>query len=388
MVAPVIDFVLKALEGHGEIVVGDAPMQECNFEKLIAESHFKELIEFYKSKTSVKVSLIDFRDLHSYLRHGMNYSYLNAKTSGILVNLGKESEFNGADEYYFDHLRITNYDPAILKTHHNAEMHEYYVNQNILHADVIINMPKPKTHRKAGVTIALKNLVGMSARKEYLPHHTNGSKKEGGDEYLYSSLLKRMKDKMLDKRNYYMQTKKAYLRAWELQQIIRALNLFIRITAKDHYVEGNWYGNDTISKTIIDLNKILFYADKEGHLCKEKQRKYFIVADMIISGEKEGPIMPSAKNVGIIAMGFNPVCFDEAIATLMGAKPDSIPTLSRARNIKSINQLVGNERPFLISNDVRWNQKNIEDLTEKDKLYFQPSEGWKEVFFGAWDNKI
>lgn len=30
---------------------------------------------------------------------------------------------------------------------------------------------RPKTHRKADVTIFLRNLVGINANKEFLPHH-------------------------------------------------------------------------------------------------------------------------------------------------------------------------------------------------------------------------
>ena len=100
----------------------------------------------------------------------------------------------GGGEYFYDNMRITNYDPAYLKQHHNADKHEYFINSDVLNADVVINMPKPKTHRKAGVTISMKNLVGINCRKEYLPHHTNGSKEEGGDEYLHRSYLKKWMD--------------------------------------------------------------------------------------------------------------------------------------------------------------------------------------------------
>jgi len=31
-----------------------------------------------------------------------------------------------------------------------------------------------KLHRKAGITCALKNLIGINGNKEYLPHHRLG----------------------------------------------------------------------------------------------------------------------------------------------------------------------------------------------------------------------
>ena len=36
-------------------------------------------------------------------------------------------------------------------------------------------MPKLKTHKKCGVTISLKNLVGLNTNKNLLPHHSLGT---------------------------------------------------------------------------------------------------------------------------------------------------------------------------------------------------------------------
>ncbi|MBQ3559437.1 MAG: DUF362 domain-containing protein [Agathobacter sp.] len=381
VVAPIIDYVLKALAGTGEIIVGDAPVQSCNFDSLIKESHYNDLIEYYQSKTNIKIYLKDFRDVKSIRqKNGLSYSTQAETSSGKVIDLGKESAFSDKSEAYFDKLRITNYDPNILKLHHDKEKHEYCINEDVLRADVIINVPKPKTHRKAGVTIALKNMVGISARKEYLPHHANGSKEEGGDEFLHSSKLKNLKDDLLDKRNYYMQTEKNYVKAGFFQNSLRILNQIIKRTQKDSYSEGSWYGNDTICRTIIDLNKIIFYADKNGHMCDKMQRKYFIVADMIISGEKEGPLLPSPKDVGIIAMGENPVCFDDIVATIMGAMVEHIPTLVHAKNNKSKYTFLPAKEANIVSNDERWNNKTIKDMNKDSILFFKPSDGWREVF--------
>ena len=51
------------------------------------------------------------------------------------------------------------------------------------YADVVISLPKMKTHKKTGVTLSIKNFVGITADKNYLPHHTWGSPKHGGDDY-------------------------------------------------------------------------------------------------------------------------------------------------------------------------------------------------------------
>ena len=57
------------------------------------------------------------------------------------------------------------------------------VDQAIIDADLVINVPKLKTHKKAGVTGALKNLVGINGNKEFLPHHRKGGAASGGDCY-------------------------------------------------------------------------------------------------------------------------------------------------------------------------------------------------------------
>ena len=381
VVAAVIDYVLIALKGNGKIIIGDAPMQECNFDNLIKESGYLSLLEFYRDNVrNISIELKDFRELISIQKKNIRYSSVQEK-KGKAVALNEESAFFN-NNFSEKQIRITNYDPSILLNHHTKNLHEYYINKDVLNADVIINMPKPKTHRKAGVTISLKNMVGINARKEYLPHHTKGALCEGGDEYLNKSILKKFESNLLDKRNYYMQTQKAYKKAaliGEIAAIVSKLNSFY---SKDHYKEGSWFGNNTISRTITDLNKIIFYCNKNGIIQHTPQRKYLIIADMIVSGEKEGPIYPSQKEVGIIAVGENPVCFDEIIAKIMGAKLEYISTLKYARDTSStkLKLVKESQTAFCISNDNRWNNKFLEDLCDDSILYFIPSSGWLSAF--------
>ena len=394
IVAAVLDYVIIALQGKGKIIVGDAPMQECKYDKLVEESGYLKMIEYLQdklAKTDITLSLVDFRELRSMVKDGIRYSvterYEYSGEGACVVNLGDDSEFAGLSDYAYENIRITNYDPALLKKHHNAKVNEYKVSREILSADVIINMPKPKVHRKGGVTIALKNLVGINCRKEYLPHHTNGSKEEGGDEYLNKSWAKRMIDFFLDKRNYHMQTSQNYLKASLYQRLVILSRIIAHVTRKDKFFEGSWYGNDTISRTLVDLNKILLYADKQGKMQPERQRKVLIVADMIISGEKEGPVAPSPKNVGMITMGEDPVCFDEVIATLMGAKLGYIHSVKRARNLKGKYIITDkSSRPFLVSNIDEYNNKYLENLSSNSLLYYIPSSGWENAFIKREEN--
>jgi len=61
--------------------------------------------------------------------------------------------------------------------------HEYLLSRSVMDADVIINLPKLKTHKKVGLTVSLKNLVGINGDKNYLPHFCIGTPDKGGDEF-------------------------------------------------------------------------------------------------------------------------------------------------------------------------------------------------------------
>lgn len=373
VVAAVIDYVIIALKGEGKIIVGDAPMQECKFDILLDESGYSKLIEWYKNK-GINIDIVDFRELTSEVVNGIHIQRVRDDADGKVIDLGMESEFSNVDHLLYDKLRVTNYDPDILIKHHSKEKNEYYVSNYILAADTIINMPKPKSHRKAGVTIALKNFVGVNVRKEYLPHHTMGSTQEGGDEYLKKDIIHSMYAGLLDKRN-----RESYHNNRIKAQFYRLLSAGVHfLHPHKDYDEGSWYGNHTISKTIVDLNKIVMYADMNGVMQKQPARSILIVADMIISGEKEGPVMPSKKNVGIIAVGDNPVCFDEVIATIMGFNYKKIPSIVNAREFVGKYKLCSDElKSLIISNDEKYNGKRCEEIDVKDTMKFEPTFGWK-----------
>lgn len=382
--AVMIDYVCIALKGKGTIVVGDAPVQGCNFEHLVEVTGYKSLVNYYKKilPSTISVELKDFRGVVSTFVDGI-IRYEQTDEQGIVVDLGANSAFAKDSKNYLSNLRITNYDPEILKTHHCQGRHEYLIDKDILRADVIINLPKPKTHRKAGMTISLKNMVGVNVRKEYLPHHSNGSVSEGGDCYRDRSVFKRLQNKCLDKTNYYAQTRQQTCLAKFFKNIGRFWRLMQKIFGdKDGYFEGSWYGNDTISKTISDLNKIVLYADKNGIMKNEPQRKMFIVADMIISGEGEGPLMPTSKNVGLIAAGDNPVAFDCAISFLAGMKLDMFNTIKQIKTNNLTFPLIEQERFNVktISNYEPWNKDDFRLISDKNLLFFRPSKGWIPAF--------
>lgn len=372
VVAPIIDYVIVALKGDGKIIIGDAPVQECDFDNLLKKSGYKELIYYYLMK-GIDISIIDFRGLVSSVKDGIYQSKINDKAEGILVNLMNDSEFSSLSEDIKERLRVTNYNPNNIVPHHKGQTNEYFISKYVLEADVIINMPKPKTHRIAGMTASLKNFVGANVRKEYLPHHTIGDNKNGGDESNANGIILRARSFFLDKKNVY----EDHGDLLKTRMALNAVRLFSFLLKSD-YRDGCWHGNTTISKTVTDINKIVYYSDKKGVLQETQQRKILIVSDMIISGEGNGPLNPEPIKVGAVLIGENPVCMDEAIAWIMGFDVKRIPTLVNSR--KPINnrfKLVdADNRAFFVSNSIEFNGKYVDEM--KGILYrFRPSSGWK-----------
>ena len=371
VIEPVVEYVCCALKGCGTIVIGDAPVQECDFEKIRG---IYEIAEKYKERIT-EIKVLDFRELISVVDGGVHKATINKEAKGKIVNLGKDSAFFGEDDNTLKKLRITNYDPRILLRHHKGDVQEYYISEYALDADVIINMPKPKAHRKAGMTGALKNFIGVNIRKEFLPHHTLGSVESGGDEYKKKNIFHDVQSNLLDKKNI-CEAEGDFLFARLLRYPIRALSAAIKLMGPS-YAEGSWYGNDTISRTILDVNRAVLYANKDGVICNTPQRSIIILADMIVSGEGEGPLMPSPKAVGMILAGTNPVCFDEVVSTLMGFDYRKIPSITRARDAKGRLALKKDEMAVISSNSTQYDGKTIETMRNLDLLYFEPSNGWK-----------
>lgn len=374
VVAAVIDYILIALKGTGTVIIGDAPVQECNFEKLIQESGYAQLVSFYNSK-GIDIKLVDFRGVSSIVKNGVHYARKNNSSCGITINLGKDSEFCSCSIEETARMRIMNYDPKAVSKHHSNALHEYCIAKEILEADVIINMPKPKTHSKAGITVSLKNMIGVNVHKEYLPHHSQGSAEEGGDEYEKKSFVQTIRSKLFDWHSS-LQANCEYTRARIIRFAICGCSAWLKMKGAK-YMEGSWYGNHTISKTIIDINKIVLYADKNGILNEQKQRRMLIIADMVIAGEGEGPLRPQAKPVGIVAIGTDMVCFDEVIGTLMGMDIKKVPTLINARASGGSCLLTDKGSSWTINSNMGdYNGKNLIQL-QKEKLFnFIPGKGW------------
>lgn len=370
----IIDYVVKALDYRGEITVADAPLQMCDFKMLSKKNRIVDLLELYKNKyDQIKFTLLDMRktvlkDSAGAFQLKSNQSQQAGDPHGYcLVDLGQQSLLTDLSDRY-RRFRVTCYDHKLLLTHHNLEKHEYLVANSFLKADVVINLPKMKCHKKAGFTGALKNLVGINGHKEYLPHHINGAPNEGGDQYFKSSRLKILYNRWYDR--YWSQNDNSS----NVNGImLELLSKSIRSTFRDTNLEGGWHGNQTIPRTTVDLNNIAyFYNDKTGQLEDHPVRKSFHLLDGIVAGEGDGPLRPTAKKIGVLIAGFNPATVDKAMATMIGYDTSRNNTLLCAlEHDKSLLKAENNNTVQLNSALTEYNQL--------DNLKFVKPKFWEAI---------
>lgn len=380
VIAAIIDYVIIALKGEGSIVLADAPMQTCDFDNLAKQSGLLELVNWYRDQ-GVDIALADMRGLRSTEGPSGPIQEVMKDAKGCVIDLGEDSSFHGLPDERIDALRITNYDPDELKRHHALGKHEYFVSSHLLDADVVVNVPKGKTHRKAGVTGALKNMVGVNVRKEYLPHHTFGSKDEGADEYRTRSIFRRIGSLLLDSRNR-MLSSEAGMARMALGLLASSASRLGKLVTKDRTGEGSWFGNDTIWRTVLDLNKIVRYADRRGVMQDVPQRRMVVFTDMVVIGQDEGPLLPAPGKWGMLSFSDSPVASDIAMAGLMGADFSRVPCIDRALSYGGRYKVAeGSEADIVCrSNDAVYEGKPIKTLNEGGVRVARPSKGWDPAF--------
>ena len=77
-------------------------------------------------------------------------------------------------------FRVSDYNPGMTEQYHSATSHRYVVSKEVLESDVIVCVPKLKTHEKVGVTCGLKGFVGIVGSKDCLAHHRFGGPESRG----------------------------------------------------------------------------------------------------------------------------------------------------------------------------------------------------------------
>jgi len=196
-----------------------------------------------------------------------------------LVDLGAASALRLVERTWLD----AHYEP--MKPDGDPGVGRYWIALAVLEADVVISVPKVKVHCSAGATLSMKNMLGI-------------------------------------------------IPAWDgpyekatLKDCAHASDLDMA-----HGTRGKYLDNDTIWRSIADLNRILLYADATGRLKSPRQRGYLTIVDGIVAAE-ESQYKPHPRPLGTVVVGAEPVTCDAVTARVMGFDPRKLPSVTEPEQI-------------------------------------------------------
>lgn len=329
IIRAIADYVHIALGGSGKIVVADAPQNDADFEKVREIVQMAPIEAFYATHGAVPLSTRDLRPEVADKIDGVviRHRKLAGDPEGyVKVDLREHSAFAELGPELCNLLYGSEYDTREIRERHRDGRHEYMLSRSVLTADVVISLPKFKTHKKTGLTVNMKNLVGINGNKNWLPHHREGTPAKGGDQFPGNNAKNRVEQSVVSSFKRFFPIL-GPLRPWIAGPIKRLGKCVFGDTNVDRIRSGNWHGNDTTWRMVIDLNRILFYADADGKIHDAPQRRIFSIVDGITAMEGNGPLDGTARDVGVVLAGINPVAVDLVCGRLMGFDYHHLPVL-------------------------------------------------------------
>lgn len=368
-----LEALVKYISDHSpeSVIIGDAPIQGCDLLKLVPAAWGQELSDKY----AVDVVVKDYRRTIISRESGVNRQNKDRipEDDYVLFDLGRHSyldSITGRGKKF----RVSVYDHKQLAVNHNNGTHRYLVARDFIESDVVINVPKMKTHKKAGITCCMKNLVGINGNKEYLPHHRIGGSKWGGDAYPGFHLLKRIGEFWEDLQNAHLNNMFINSVCGSIARLMFSIDR--RVTGS--WVDsGSWWGNDTVWRMILDLNTIAQYGLVNGTLSDTRARNVWHLVDAVVSGEGDGPLSVNPVETGLLMFSDNSVITDILSASIMGFDWHKIPTLKMA--------VAHHQRPLsedriedcvCIANGLR---TSFSGVVSQYMLAHTPPQGWDRV---------
>jgi uncharacterized protein (DUF362 family) len=372
VIEAVVRWVAPKLQNSGSIVICDAPQTDSSFTRLADYCGLREmLMRCAQAFPGVDFKLLDLRPEEWQAVDGVTVS--KTKLPGDPLG-STHVRLNGASEFvgYSGEGKLygASYNMAETNARHAGARHEYLLCRTPMDADVFINLPKLKTHKKVGITCALKNLVGINANKNWLPHHTEGAPEQGGDQFPAATTKARLEHSWMGMAKRWLKDRPAMSR---LFVPVKKIGRFVFGDTQTVVRSGNWHGNDTCWRMVLDLNKCFFFFDAAGEP-RQRPVKYLTVVDGIIAGEGNGPMSPDPKPCGVIIAGRHPAAVDCVAAELMGFEWRKLRLLKQAFSLREMNFVpFAAEAIEVISNRAAWTGK----LSQIDETFhFRPHFGW------------
>ncbi|MGC9357446.1 MAG: DUF362 domain-containing protein [Anaerolineae bacterium] len=258
---PIIDYVYKACGPQGAIMVGDAPWSVDVFDSLVQVTGIREMVEYLAQTHGLPVILADLNN--------------TGGKEAPLVDLGALSELWAVDRIWYDaHGNVMQDRPE-------PGVGRYRIAPAVLEADVILSVPKAKVHCSGGITVAMKNMIGLIPAWD-------GSY---GDGVLKDCAHTSDLDRAAGERGIYLD-------------------------------------NDTIWRSMADLNRILLYADKTGMVQMTPQRRYLALVDAVVAAEAS-QYDPRPYPLNTVILATDPISADAVTARCMGFDPRKLRSVVR-----------------------------------------------------------
>ncbi len=327
VVRAVCDYLLIACGPEGTVRFGNAPVQGCDFDRVLKETGADAVRAFYE-RHSCPVTAHDLR-LYRAERSVLGYvrsEHFEDASGGVEITLRDTSELSALPPSENRRFRVADYRPERTEAFHSRDTHRYVLSSAILESDVVFSIPKLKTHSKVGLTCGLKGMIGTVAHKDCLAHHRFGSPAVGGDEYPRGYRFLEPLSSFADWLNARPATKTS-VRALEV--VHRTARRLLRLGRVP--MVGGWHGNDTCWRMTLDVARIARYADAKGQMQAQPCRTHLMMLDGVIAGEGEGPLSPRAVSAGVLAFSDNLVLGDLVAAQLAGFATEALPLITRAR---------------------------------------------------------
>lgn len=323
---PILALACRAAGQGGRVSVGNAPIQGCDYPRVVAETGLAAVLQRME-QSSPPIELVDLRGIRSrWTATGALLAQETTDEELVAVDLGEHSLleplYAGGSAPRF---RVGDYAGSETEAYHGRGRHVYMINRRVLDADLIISVPKLKTHEKVGITCVVKGAVGAIGRKECLAHHRAGGSAAGGDEFRGNAPLQRAMSAMLEVAAEQPISMRGNLLRIAGKSMFRAVRLLDPAGAG-----GAWSGNDTAWRMAVDIARVLRFARPDGSLADTPQRQHVAVVDGIVSGEGTGPLRPAPRDSAVVIAGADAAAVDWACALLMGADPARIPIVREA----------------------------------------------------------
>lgn len=376
IITAVLRMVVEHLGKSGKIIITDGPELNANFKKILSYQPL-ELWEKLTRTNNITLEIIDLRE-ELYIQD-KNVTIEKIKLPSdprgkVVSNLVDEnSEFWGhlkSGKGYFG----AGSDIKEANLAHDGHTNLYSISRSVVEADVFINLPKLKTHKKGGITSSLKNLVGINTYRNYLPHNSIGTPIEGGDQFPASKAKSRIESTFMPFIHQHI-LKNPILA--KLFSPVIGLGKQVFGDNRETIRGGSWYGNDTLWRMVLDINKVLFYANPDGSLREgtpDNLKKYLSIVDCIVGGEGNGPKAPDAVKAGFIILGSNPVSVDAVCARIMNFDYKKIPSIKNAFAINKfpLVTFTMDEIKVLIDGATY----SLSDFPSSNAVRFLPHQGW------------